>query len=76
MTEEANKTLQEFFRTFTPGVRPLLLLDYDGTLAPFRVDRHKARPYTGVREALAKILHQGQTRLVVITGRPAIEIGP
>lgn len=76
MTEEANKTLQEFFHTFTPGMRPLLLLDYDGTLAPFRVDRHKARPYTGVREALARILHQGQTRLVVITGRPAIEIGP
>jgi trehalose 6-phosphate phosphatase len=76
VTEEANKKLQEFFHTFTPELRPLLLLDYDGTLAPFRVDRHKARPYTGVREALARILHQGHTRLVVITGRPAMEIGP
>lgn len=76
MTEEANRILQDFFHTFTPGVRPLLLLDYDGTLAPFRVDRHKARPYTGVREAIARILEQGQTRLVVMTGRPAREIGP
>jgi trehalose-phosphatase len=76
VTEEATKTLQNFFATFTPGARPLLLLDYDGTLAPFRVDRSKARPYTGVREAIAKIVHQGQTRLVVITGRPAREIGP
>ena len=76
VTEEATKTQQMFFATFTPGTRPLLLLDYDGTLAPFRVDRSKARPYTGVREAIAKIVHQGQTRLVIITGRPAREIGP
>jgi trehalose-phosphatase len=76
VTEQAIQTLQTFFSSFTPGIRPLLLLDYDGTLAPFRVDRAKARPYTGVREALAKIIHQGQTRLVIITGRPAREIGP
>lgn len=76
VTEEASKTLQTFFNSFVPGARALLLLDYDGTLAPFRVDRSKARPYTGVREAIARILHQGQTRLVVITGRPAREIAP
>jgi trehalose 6-phosphate phosphatase len=76
VTDEASKTLQTFFESFTPGTKPLLLLDYDGTLAPFRVDRSKARPYTGVREAIAKIIHDGQTRLVVITGRPAREITP
>lgn len=74
MTDDAANALQSFFSTFQPGIKPLLLLDYDGTLAPFRVDRFKARPYTGVREAIARILHQGQTRLVVITGRPAREI--
>lgn len=74
MTDEAANVLQSFFSVFQPGTRPLLLLDYDGTLAPFRVDRFKARPYTGVREAIARILHQGRTRLVVITGRPAREI--
>ena len=52
------------------------MLDYDGTLAPFRVDRMKARPYTGVREALARIQNKGRTRLVVISGRPAKEICP
>jgi trehalose-phosphatase len=76
VTEEAAKTLQTFFNTFRAGIKPLLLLDYDGTLAPFRVDRSKARPYTGVREALARILHEDRTRLVVITGRPAREIVP
>ena len=74
MTDEAANALENFFSAFHPGVKPLLLLDYDGTLAPFRVDRFKARPYTGVREGIARILHQGQTRLVVITGRPAREI--
>lgn len=76
MNEESAKTLQTFFDTFTPQSKPLLLLDYDGTLAPFRVDRSKARPYSGVREAIARILHEGRTRLVVITGRSAREILP
>lgn len=74
MTDEAASALQTFFSSFHPGVKPQLLLDYDGTLAPFRVDRFKARPFTGVREGIARILHQGDTRLVVITGRPAREI--
>jgi len=56
--------------------KALLLLDYDGTLAPFRVDRFKARPWAGVRELLARIQRQGRTRMVVITGRPAAEIAP
>ena len=77
MTEEATKVLEEFFRSFSGKTHPLLLLDYDGTLAPFRVDRHRARPYTGVREALAQHSEgNGRTRIVVISGRPAKEISP
>lgn len=76
MTDETGKKLDEFFQTFSEKKNPLLLLDYDGTLAPFRVDRTKARPWTGVREAIGKIQRQGQTRIVVITGRPAKEIQP
>jgi trehalose-phosphatase len=53
-----------------------LLLDYDGTLAPFRVDRFEARPWAGVRELLTEIQRQGQTQMAVITGRPAAEIEP
>lgn len=76
MTDETIKKLEDFVNTFSEGHQPLLLLDYDGTLAPFRVDRTKARPWTGVREALGRIQRQGRTRMVVITGRPAKEIGP
>jgi trehalose 6-phosphate synthase/trehalose 6-phosphate phosphatase len=76
VTDETAKKLEDFFLTFSSKTNPLLLLDYDGTLAPFRVDRNKARPWTGVREAIAKIQRQGRTRMVVITGRPAKEIMP
>ena len=77
MTDETIKKLDDFLHAISNGQQqPLLVLDYDGTLAPFRVDRHKARPWTGVREAIGRIQRQGRTRMVVITGRPAKEIGP
>src|SRR5271157_6138519 len=76
VTPEAADKLDKFFRTFDGGGRPLLLLDYDGTLAPFRVDRFQARPWAGVRELLVRIERQGRTHMVVITGRSAHEIVP
>jgi trehalose 6-phosphate phosphatase len=76
LTPEAAEKLEAFFRELRSGARPLLLLDYDGTLAPFRVNRFDARPWTGVRELLGRIQQQGQTRMAVVTGRPAGEIAP
>jgi trehalose 6-phosphate phosphatase len=76
LTEETERKLGDFFGGFASPARLLLLLDYDGTLAPFRVDRYKARPWVGVRELLTRIQNQGATRIVVITGRPAAEIAP
>ena len=79
MNETAER-LEEFFRAFAGARKALLLLDYDGTLAPFRVDRFKARPYAGVRELLSRIQNPGQTglktRIAIISGRPAQEIVP
>ncbi len=72
--------VQEFFSTFAGAKRALLLLDYDGTLAPFRVDRFKARPWAGIRELINRIqVPSGPsltTRIAFISGRPASEIGP
>ncbi len=76
MIVETAKKLDRFFGAFAGAAKALLLLDYDGTLAPFRVDRFKARPWAGVRDLLTLIQNQGPTRIVVITGRPAAEIGP
>jgi len=76
LTPEAAEKLDAFFRKFAPESKPVLLLDFDGTLAPFRVNRFMARPWAGVRELVERIRRQGRTRLAVITGRPAAEIAP
>ena len=66
--------LDDFFSSLRSVQAPLLLLDYDGTLADFRIDRFTARPWSGVRELLAHIQSNSRTELRVITGRPADEI--
>jgi len=73
---ETAEKLDLFFGTFTGAAKTLLLLDYDGTLAPFRIDRFKARPWAGVRELLTRIQQQDRTRIVIVSGRPAAEIAP
>jgi trehalose-phosphatase len=73
---EAAARLDEFVQGFGGEGTPLLLLDYDGTLAPFRVDRFTSKPWAGVRELLTEIQRQGRTRMAVVTGRPAAEIAP
>lgn len=46
-----------------------LLLDYDGTLAPFCIQRHKATPYPNIREILETIIDLNHTRVVFVSGR-------
>ncbi len=55
---------------------PVLLLDYDGTLAPFRVNRDQAVPYPGLRELLTEIHTTTLTRLVIISGRAIDDLLP
>lgn len=74
MTSETAHKLESFFRAWPDGARPLLLLDYDGTLAAFRIDRFKAYPWAGVRELLTAIQRQGRTHISIISGRPPQEV--
>ena len=53
-----------------------LLLDYDGTIAPFCLNRQQAFPYPGMAALLQEIIDNGRTRVVIITGRNAHEVGP
>ena len=52
----------------------LLALDYDGTLAPFQVDRMAARPLSGMLAVLSSIDKKGTTRLAIVSGRPLCEL--
>jgi trehalose-phosphatase len=54
--------------------RSVLMLDYDGTLAPFHVDRFAATPYPGVEERLAALSTLSQVHLVLVSGRAAREL--
>lgn len=76
LNSETAEKLNCFFGRFATFPIALLLLDYDGTLAPFRVDRFQAKPWAGVRDLLNHIQNQKKTRIVVISGRPAGEIVP
>src|ERR1039457_2280247 len=53
-----------------------LLLDYDGTLAPFCLNRQQAFPYSGMAQLLQEIIANGRTRVAIITGRNAREVIP
>ncbi len=54
--------------------RSVLMLDYDGTLAPFHVDRFAATPYPGVEDRLAILSALSPVRLVLVSGRSAREL--
>jgi len=73
---DAKSEVDEFLVGLTQSRKAALLLDYDGTLAPFREDRHRAFPYPGVSELVQEIMKAGHTRVVVITGRRADEVVP
>ena len=67
---------ERFFQKLQTTGALALLLDYDGTLAPFRVLRDRALPYAGVRQALSDIMLTGRTRVVVVSGRAYSDLIP
>jgi trehalose 6-phosphate phosphatase len=62
-----------FFDQLRSAPIRVLLLDYDGTLAPFQIERDRAVPYPEIPGLLARIIASG-TRVVLISGRPAREL--
>ena len=65
---------ERFFEALRAAKSRVLMLDYDGTLAPFVVERDEAVPYAGVREAIQQIGASGSTRVVIVTGRALAEV--
>jgi trehalose 6-phosphate phosphatase len=71
---EQTTALAAFLQQLGAAPESVLLLDYDGTLAPFHVDRSLAYPYHGVVSLLDSIVRCGKTRIVIISGRPIVEL--
>ena len=72
---KATADLQSFLQRLANAPARLLMLDYDGTLAPFHIDPQQAVPYPGVTDAIEEISAAG-TRVVIVSGRPALELPP
>jgi len=68
--------VDRFYGRLAAGPTPILMLDYDGTLAPFRVDLDEAIPYPGVRSRLTRIREETRTRLVLVSGRWSEDLIP
>ena len=71
----AQTDLKLFMQSVRNACERVLMLDYDGTLAPFSVRRNDAVPYEGVEEVLNVIMAQRDSRVVIVSGRRAAEIG-
>lgn len=61
--------LDAFFEALREAPCRVLMLDYDGTLAPFRMEPHSALPYPGICELLDTIEAITDTRVVIVSGR-------
>ena len=70
---EQNDVWVPFFNRVRHAARRVLLLDYDGTLAPFTSDRTRAFPYREIPELVSKIMRHN-TRVVLVSGRAATEL--
>lgn len=60
---------EAFYARVRRAAQRVLMLDYDGTLAPFRIQPAEAAPYPGVVALLDAIMDTGRTRLVIVSGR-------
>jgi trehalose-phosphatase len=70
---ERKDVYASFFAQVRQSAKRVLMLDYDGTLAPFTPDRTRAYPYKEIPSLVSQIM-QRNTRVVMISGRAATEL--
>lgn len=61
--------VDRFFAALREAPRRALVLDYDGTLAPFHEDPARAKPWPQAMALVADIIKAGHTRVVIASGR-------
>jgi trehalose-phosphatase len=75
-TKALKEILENFFIRLSKTEPRLLLLDYDGTLAPFTEKRDQAFPYAGVKERLNRLISSKKTVAVIVSGRAISDLKP
>jgi trehalose-phosphatase len=68
--------LSAFFERLPRARERLLMLDYDGTIAPFSARRDEATPDPAVLDVLDEILRLANTRTVIVSGRSLSDLLP
>ena len=71
-----SKEQSSFFRKVAAAQHRILVVDYDGTLAPFNRNRQRAIPYSKIPDFLGRIMTSCGTRVIVLSGRAAHEVPP
>lgn len=71
-----NADLDQFFSQLKSTPQSLLMLDYDGTLAPFTRQRSDARPYPEIVPILKTLDADTRCRVVIISGRSVTDLLP
>lgn len=69
-------SLDSFFNDFSVCKQRFLILDYDGTLAPFCINRNKAFPYAGVMNIVNDIIETQTTNVSIVSGRAIQDLIP
>jgi len=76
MNLPASPHLERLWTDLATKRQAALLLDYDGTLAPFQIDPAQARPYPGIESLLNRICGLPNDRLIIVSGRWLNDLRP
>lgn len=66
--------LSSFLHKVSISPETIILLDYDGTLAPFRKERSKAFPYRGIKKILTELISLNNCKIIIVSGRSVSDI--
>ena len=68
--------MERFFACVSRASERVLLLDFDGTIAPFDADPRRVRPYPGVARLIDRIMATEGNRVVIVSGRRLEDLAP
>ncbi len=74
--EKPGEQLDPFFSCLGDAPSRALILDYDGTIAPFCENRDEARPHSAVLGALNSILGGEHSHVSIVSGRAINDLVP